>query len=159
MSRKAYKKTLGLTFLLTLILLDLAYLLPTIHLDDNGVWHLPYTFGIRLIVIPVSTLWLASGITLLVWAFLRLAVPLEPLNEEERSRPLLQRLSFLQLFAGTGTLVGIMWGVSVFWVAPFLEDEPESAEWIVLSLFALHFASATLAAAWLYVGAQVKYIL
>ncbi len=159
MSRKVYKRTLGLTFLLSLILLDLAYLLPTIHLDSNGVWHLPYTFGIRLIVIPVSTLWLASGITLLVWAFLRLAVPLEPLNEEERSRPLLQRLSFLQLFAGTGTLVGIMWGVSVFLVAPFLEDEPKSAEWVVLSLFTLHFVLAALAATWLYIGAHAKHIL
>ena len=107
MNRKAYKMTLGLLYLLSLIALELWFLYAC------GILHGGMGLeGTDAIVIPLLPLWLASGVTALVWIFLRLAVAVEPLTDEDRSRPMLQRLSYLQLFACSGTLVGIMWGAS-----------------------------------------------
>lgn len=103
MNRKAYKMALGLLYLLSLIALEL-WFLYVCGIIRGGIG----LEGTDAIVIPLLPLWLASGVAALVWIFLRLAVAVEPLTDEDRRRPLLQRLSYLQLFACSGTLVGIM---------------------------------------------------
>lgn len=153
MSRKAYKMTLGLLYLLSLIVLDLWFLYVCgIFGRGRGLE------GTDAIVIPLLPLWLASGVTVLVWIFLRLAVAVEPLTDEDRRRPLLQRLSYLQLFACSGTLVGIMWGVSFLLIKYLAVERIESSAWDVACIFASHFLTAALAAAFLYAGAHIRQV-
>lgn len=108
MSRKTYKRTIGLLYLLCLIIFDFLYLFLPTDLQAQR-WY-----GSATVFIPLVPLWVTSIITLLVWALLRLTVPLESLTDEERNRPLLRRLNYLQLFACTGTLIAAIWAVSSF---------------------------------------------
>ena len=69
MNRKAYKMTLGLLYLLSLIALELWFLYAC------GILHGGMGLeGTDAIVIPLLPLWLASGVTALVWIFLRLSI-------------------------------------------------------------------------------------
>lgn len=153
MNRKAYKMTLGLLYLLSLIALELWFLYACGIL--RGGMGLE---GTDAIVIPLLPLWLASGVTALVWIFLRLAVAVEPLTDEDRRRPVLQRLSYLQLFACSGTLVGIMWGASFLLIKYQAVERIESSAWDVACIFASHFLTAALAAAFLYAGAHIRQV-
>lgn len=83
---------------------------------------------------------------------------MEPLTDEERRRPLLQRLSYLQLFACSGTLVGIMWGVSFLLIKYQAVERIESSVRDVVCIFASHFLTAALAAAFLYAGAHIRQV-
>lgn len=152
-SRKAYKMTLGLFYLCSLILLDLLFLYL------SNVFQGIELKGAEAAYIPLVPLWLTSVMTLLIWIFLRLAVPVEPLTDEERNGPLLQRLSFLQLFACSGTIIGVIWGISSFFINRIMADTIRITGWDAFCIYLFHFLTITIAAALLYTGTRIRRII
>lgn len=110
----------------------------------------------RIITAPVDGFALAAVVTLLVCVFLRLAVKIEPLTDEERGHPLLQRFSFLQLFAFTGTLLAASWYVILYFSGDFPADDTFCPAIPGITLYAFHLAVALLTAALLYAAGRTK---
>lgn len=150
LSRKAYRRTLGLTYLISLIVLALGVvILPALFREGMGLE------GSNAVLIPLSPFYMAAVVLLLVWAFLRLAVPVQPLTEEERACPLLQRLSYLQLFACSGITIAVVSTVGDLLILPSLPDTSLLTRWNEVFIFTFHCAAAALAAILLYTGARI----
>lgn len=149
LSRKTYKRTLGLTYLISLVGIALGLVIvPALFREGTGLE------GTNTVLIPLSPFYMAAIILFLVWAFLRVAVPLQPLTEDERVRPLLQRLGYLQLFACSGITVAVVSTVSALLIIPVPETALISG-WNTVFIFAFHCAIAALAAVLLYAGARI----
>lgn len=150
LSRRAYRMTLGLTWLIGLIVITLAVvILPALFREDIEL------AGTNTVLIPLSPFYMAAVVLLLVWAFLRLAVPVQPLTAEERTRPLLQRLSYLQLFVCSGITIALVSTISAFLIFPAIPDTTLLTGWNTVFIFVFHCAVAALAAALLYAGARM----
>lgn len=152
MSRKTYKRTIGLLYLLCLIIFDFLYLFLPTDLEAQR-WY-----GSATVFIPLVPLWVTSIITLLVWALLRLTVPLESLTDEERNRPLLRRLNYLQLFACTGTLIAAIWAVSSFFMQRLVTDAIQISGQDLINFYLFHIITIAFASALLYAGAHTRKI-
>lgn len=115
-------------------------------------------YGSATVFIPLVPLWVTSIITLLVWALLRLTVPLESLTDEERNRPLLRRLNYLQLFACTGTLIAAIWAVSSFFMQRLVTDAIQISGQDLINFYLFHIITIAFASALLYAGAHTRKI-
>lgn len=150
LSRKAYRITLGLSYLISMIAIALALvLLPALFRERMELE------GSNAVLIPLSPFYMAAVALLLTWGFLRLAVPLQPLTEDERARPLLQRLSYLQLFTCSGIIIAVVSTINELFILSSVPESTLLTRWNVVFIFAFHCATAALAATLLYAGARI----
>lgn len=150
LSRKAYRMTLGATWLIGLIVIaSVLVIFPALFREGMELKES------NAILIPLSPFYMAAVVLLLVWAFLRLAVPVQPLTEEERARPLLQRVSYLQLFACSGITIAAVSTVGDLLILPSLPETTLLTGWNTVFIFTFHCAAAALAAILLYTAARI----
>lgn len=70
LSRKTYKRTLGLTYLISLIGIALGLVIvPALFREGTGLE------GTNSVLIPLSPFYMTAIVLFLVWAFLRVTVP------------------------------------------------------------------------------------
>lgn len=156
MKRNTYKRILGLLYSGCLAAYYLwMFIMGAISPASQwGIW------GKDILFLPVIGFLLAAAVTLPVWIFLRLTIKVEPLTGEEREEPLLQRFTYLQLFAFTGTLTAAMvYAFSFFTHDDFPSDDTFCTAFPAIALFVVHLAVAALAAFLLYAGARARHFL
>lgn len=156
MKRKIYKNILGFLYSGCLAAYYLWMLILGLPSSETSYWCIQ---GKDILYTPVCGFLFAATVTLLVWIFIRLIAKIEPLTDEERAIPLLQRLTYLQLFAFTGTLTAIL----VFAISFITRDDFPSDETLCtyvpgILLFVLHFVIAALSALLLFAGARLRSI-
>lgn len=156
MKRKTYKNILGFLYLACLAVYYLLILI-LFSLLSSGLNSIHWCILVKdVFYASLFGFTFAATATLLVWIFLRLITKVEPLTAEEREKPLLQRFTYLQLFAFTGTLTAILLFAMFILSHVDLSTDEMLGTITILLLFGLHLVVAALSALLLYAGARAR---